>query len=396
MICERVRRQLGVYRELDRTERRAVARHLRNCDTCRQHWRDEQAVRALVGAVPVLDAPRGLERRLLAIPELAPRPVLSRPVPWLTLAVTSLLLGAATLAWESRGTPPSASLPPASQAAIGATETGPATAVARRLRPPAPAAAASEDLLLAQAEPQAEPPTHRPRAAGGRSAPIAAPDEPPLGPPAKPQPAAGAQPEPQRPRSTATPAPQRPAPSPTPATACVSVTALVFADLAGAGGLACPGCDGAFSDEDVALAKAAGLVLPGGMQVALYDLSEPGGHVLKESRLAPDGAAVAHEVGEVCGRLPIFVQLKLPAGSWAACPVTGSLERRVELAGEVSVSFPLTAGCPAPSPSPTSPPASPTPTAPATSEAGALPALPTVSPTSTPTPDRPADEVSAP
>ncbi len=159
---------------------------------------------------------------------------------------------------------------------------------------------------------------------------------------------------------------------------CLTLTALVFADVAGDGSLDCPGCDGVLTAEDRELAAAAGLDLPAGMQLVVYDLSEPGGSVLWEETLTPDGPAVTHEVNGVCGVLPLRVQLKLPAGAWAACPVVGALEREVTTPGDATVTFPLTAGCPLPTPtlSPTLVP--PTATAPPpTAAPGEQPATPT-------------------
>ena len=48
MNCRRVNLLLGVYRQLDRAERRMVDTHLRDCEACRQVWRDERRLRAVI------------------------------------------------------------------------------------------------------------------------------------------------------------------------------------------------------------------------------------------------------------------------------------------------------------------------------------------------------------
>ncbi len=188
MSCEHVRRQLGVYRDLDRTERRAVARHLRGCERCRQHWQDEQAVRALVCAVPLLDPPRSLESRLLAIPAVARRPLLPRPAPWLMLAAASLLLGAATLVWGPSNVPSTARDTGQDGAAVAGNAVGAelaardgglsATAVARRVAPAvAPRVEFGEAIALAAAATATPRPARR-RPVGGKVAPASMPNEP--------------------------------------------------------------------------------------------------------------------------------------------------------------------------------------------------------------------------
>jgi hypothetical protein len=128
----------------------------------------------------------------------------------------------------------------------------------------------------------------------------------------------------------------------------VTLTATVFADLAGAGPLAgCQGCDGTWDAADEARAAALGLSLPP-FQLSVYDA---GGRDLFEQRFDAAGRAVAEfTTGPLCGELPMRVQVLGGPDGWVACPASGGLTRGLTAAGETHVAFPLfpAAGCPVP------------------------------------------------
>jgi hypothetical protein len=202
--------------------------------------------------------------------------------------------------------------------------------------------------------------------------------------------AAPADPEPEDPEDPGAPeAPQgRTAPPPT--AACLSVTAELFADLAGAGGQACPACDGEWTPEDEAIAAAQGIALPGGLQLVLYDPADPNGAVWEWTSTA-DGRAwaeVAADLGGDCLAPPMVLELR-PRAGWAACPLGGALEVTLTAPGPQRVAFPLWPGCPlppatatvdpgalpaaTPTPGTPEPPAAPSPGAPTTPGATAGP-----------------------
>jgi hypothetical protein len=367
MSCERVRRQLGVYRELDRIDRRAVDQHLRACEGCRTQWQDEQRVRSLVRSVPLLDVPRGLEGRLLAIPA-APPPRLGPPrlVPWLLLATASLLAGG--LMVVSRGPGSGGAQPPGPMAAGLVAPIGQAAADERAgLAAGRPAATAllREHPPLDQAELRpaervafaAPPSAPRPPAPRRRPKPEPAVSEPALL-------AMATEPPPSAPVEDPEPAPRQPAtalPLPTAAPVCVDFVAELFVDLAGGDPAACPACDGQWSEEDERLATAAGLTVPRGLNLAAYDLSEPqAGRLISELDVHEAAPFVRARI-QACGALPIVLQVALPDAGWAACPVGGQLEYSANAPGEHRVSFPLVPGCPAPTPTPSVAPSEPPP-----------------------------------
>lgn len=74
-VCQRVQREMSVYRELDPDARRAVDRAVAECGRCSAAWADEQLVLAHLAAMPDLAPPARLKASLHAIPNTTPAPV---------------------------------------------------------------------------------------------------------------------------------------------------------------------------------------------------------------------------------------------------------------------------------------------------------------------------------
>ena len=389
MTCARIRRLIGVYRELDRPERRMLAEHLQGCESCRLAWRAEQQVLARLRSIPVLDPPARLEPRLLRIPSLAaPRPrgwLLPRLLPLALLALGGLLtLGdgrreasqaerAAPAELGRRGTP---GLPAAADASAAREVSLAASAAARpvdrqgrfALRTPE-AARLTEAQAPAAARPASapRPPAVRPRSIAG----LHGGDNDPFGgaggggnKPQQPDPG-----EPKAPRPSPVPS-QAPAPAEDPAPACVDLTLRLFAD--------CLDCDGQQQ-------PGSSLPLPEGLQYSVYDSSS---RALTEGLIEAQGeTAIALHLGLLCGRLPLQVQLLQIDPLWLACPALGGASRGIDRAGPTSLDFGLGHSCPAPTapPEPTEP-AEPTPAAgepsPAPPETPSPPATPGLAATS--------------
>jgi hypothetical protein len=400
VICERVRRQLGVYRELDRVERRAVAQHLAACPSCRAAWQEEQQARAVIVGVPRLEPPRGLEGRLLAIPATAGTARPGHPVmPWFAVTGVLLLLFGAGFVQLTSGR----SAPPVTNGAARVTSpetqaigSGP---IVRQIAPSMLLDKISRDeqaaVMLAQ---HTAPFTAVSVAARSVSAARAA--EPPANAAPAPltvDPGAGA-PGPGRglgagvhgeeddeaggKRATRTPVPPtEAAPLPSP-TVCVDIKVVAFADLVGGDSPDCPGCDGQWTPEDEAAAAAAGVVVPTWL-ATLYDLADPdtSTSTIDEKWLIVDGGQASYTF-KVCDEsFPIRVELSAPSTvDWFVCPLLGTLEQEVTSADITEVRFPMTLGCPAPTPPPSAtaltPPEDPAadPTAPAPTDTPEPPA----------------------
>jgi hypothetical protein len=357
--------------------------------------------------VPQLEPPRGLEGRLLAIPATAGVARSGHPVaPWLAVAGLLLLLfgaGQARLgtgesdapmdtapkvmlqAGEAGATAPTAVArhqAPSAAAGFGRGQTVAELQALGAVRAPAQVAAARP----LPARPAARPPVAAAPAPGASAAPGGAP-----APGAGPGP--GAQGTPDEPRSrprrsgTATPQPP-PSAEPLP-TACVDITVLAFADLAGGANPDCPTCDGRPSPADDAAAAAAGVVLPD-WQVTLYDPLNPdtSAATIREAHLTVAGGRGSYHFNscdfpDLSVHLPVRVQLRLQsADGWSVCPTLGRLEQDVTTAGSTTVLFPMTNGCPVPTPPPSATPGS------EPEEPGAAPA--TAAPTAEDTPAAPA------
>jgi hypothetical protein len=354
--CERVRRLLGVYGELDRPERRTIAQHLRDCAECRAHWAEELQVRALVHSVPVLEPPRGLQDRLLAIPSGPARGPGPRVAPWLTVAGAAILLGLVTGVGQVTRSADTASGVGGSVSVQAALPTV-VPRLAGPLRPTAAAGPTAPTDLAAPARPVAA----ARRAPGGRisagllpvpgSDPARTPTAEPRGAVPAGDASSGGDSEPAGGAAASDgqgetrPATLAPPTEP----ACVVVTVLAFADLAGTGTLGCPGCDGLWTPADAAAAAAAGVALPP-LQVSVYDPAQED-LVVFEGVLQPDGAMAELTLTD-CLRPGMRVQIKDPAGAWSPCPAVGAPVRVVAGQGPITLTFPLTAGCPAPVPEP--------------------------------------------
>jgi hypothetical protein len=395
MNCRRVNLLLGEYRHLDRAERRMVDAHLRGCDACRQARQDEVRVRAAIINIPSCEPTPGLEPRLRAIAASPPPPAAGGPsggvanrVGWLVAAVVGGVALFVASPWggpapggSPAGSDQAAGIRPAARSAVSsvgrAAGSLPETIVRRRgaVRWGTTAPEVPEDVVAGQGVEVAldAAPTVRLGAAEHRSASRPGADLPAKSVPVNPVPApaiaiadatSGPVDRPRRadppaappavnPQQTSTPRPvaTQPLASPTPR-GCVVITAQVFADLAGAGSLAdCPGCDGAWTAGDEALAAELGVVLPAGVQLAVYDANR---NVLVEETFdVQQSPMVEHAFEDLCFELPVSVALvNLPPG-WATCPVSGVVEQHVDTPGRAQVRFPLTSGCPIATPSAT-------------------------------------------
>lgn len=374
MNCERVRRQLGVYRELDRVERRALAQHLAGCPSCRAAWQEEQQARAVVAGVPRLEPPRGLEGRLLAIPATAGAARPAHPaLPWLAIAGLLLLLFGAGLVRKAPVGPGSTGDTVALLVAAPRAAAGEAAPIVRQAAPANPrddiSRAEQAAVLLARAQAPAPAVAVAARQVGlarpARPAATAAPAPAALEPGADVSAAGGGlgsggdidtHGERNGTRATRTPAsPTEPPPAPTPVpTVCVDITVVAFADLVGGDRPDCPGCDGQWTAEDEAAATAAGVVLPN-WPIALYDPLNPdtSSATIIEDELTVNGGQGSYRFTSCAVTLPVRVQLRLrPANDWTVCPTLNTLEQDVTSAGATEVRFPMTLGCPVPTPPP--------------------------------------------
>ncbi len=373
MSCEQVRRLLAVYGELDRPERRAVTQHLRGCPACRAQWAEELQVRALLHQVPVLSPPRGFEERLLAIPASPSAGAGPRALPWLAAAGAALLVGLGTMVVQ----------PPAPVSPGGGTAPTPpaAATVVSRLSAPAPRLAPPPTAQPAPAEPPVVAGARvsaRPAPGAGRAylglAPVVgvdptrSADQPVRG--GEPAGDTGGDGRGARARPTA------PAPTPT-APACVQVTLVAFADLAGVGSLEGPGCDGAWTEDVAVVAASASLALPP-LLVSAYDPAQDWLTQI-ERWIEGDGARVELALPD-CLHPGWRLRLRDPAGIWNPCPAVGATDRTVPDQGPATVGFPLTMGCPLPGPTPSSTPVGTAPVSgtatPADSPAPVAPATP--------------------
>jgi len=402
MNCPRVNRLLGVYSELDRSERRLVDAHVRACTACRQAWHDEVRIRSLIQRIDDWEPPPGLEARLRLAPTMVPALPsgiaggLAARLGMLAIAALAVtaVLGIAgreglTIGGLAEGL--------AGRAGAGSAVTLESAGNARSPGTAPDAVPRSRPVEITTPEGDAGRPTTR-RSAGRPSAPRPAPagltsvglagaDPRPgsLIPPQTPRTPPGTAPlEPHhrggdrgganRDRAAATARPAATAPStaaPPAPHACAVITARVFADVAGDGALdGCPGCDGRWSSHDQARAAELGVVLPEGLLIDVYDaIDAPLGEVIVVDRgtRVPE-ATVA--LGELCGVFPLTVQISALSG-WAPCPAVGTSATRVTAPGPSVVDFPLTLGCPAPSATATPSPApSATPTTPSVAPAG--------------------------
>ncbi len=384
MSCSRIRRLIGIYRELDRPERRMLAAHLRSCQRCQVAWRNEQELLRRVRAIPDLEPPAGLEGRLLRIPSLpAAQPrlrLLPRLLPLLLLVLGGLaglsggaviLLGEAP--WGGAGQPAASGLPSEpdsaarSDAAAAPMQPGASDPsldearlsapierqVERPLRTPRPAAPTALAALPDRAASGSRPglpgggvdPNGAPASSSRRSGSDEAPDSaggPDAGPRERPS-----APDPTR---QPPPAPTEPPSEPRPtelAQACVDLTLRIAAD--------CPVCEGAAPDPLPAL--------PEDLFWSVYDARSM---ALGEGSLQAAGRPrLEASLDRICGVLPLTVELHLTDPDWATCPASGTdLQRLVRSAGAHDLDFSLSRGCPVPtstpSPGATEPPDSPT------------------------------------
>jgi hypothetical protein len=128
----------------------------------------------------------------------------------------------------------------------------------------------------------------------------------------------------------------------------VALTVRAFADLAGGDDADCPGCDGRFDEADELRAAELGLRLPR-LLVAVYDPADESETATKREDWLVMGPALGTYATEICDvALPLVVELSPPAG-WSSCSGAG-LEQTLSEPGPAQVDFPLTVGCPAPSP----------------------------------------------
>ena len=367
MVCERTQRLIGVYRELDRAERRMVNEHLRGCSACQSAWQDELRVRAHMRMDRMLEPSRGFESKLLAIPRHVPAP--SPMTTWLRgigLALTALLGAALLTRMAGLGLPADAplngsslSVDPSAAILLG----GPGGLA----RPQAIARTTPVDLArgVEVAPPAANAGQMGPKAAGRPLVPSGA-ARPPAGsknpmatdaangeasdPPAEADAGADVTPgedEGEERRSAP--------PTVEPKLACVSVAVLLFADLAGDSGLDCQGCDGQYTDEDEAEAARRHLGLPSGLQLLLYAGDTPLLEQLVD--VDPESArqTVVLSACDVPAGGPIRVQLVGISEGWSLCPASPKLvDVSVDDEGHGSGQFALRADCPVLAPPPVS------------------------------------------
>ena len=345
MSCTRIRRLIGVYRELDRAERRMLASHLRECESCRLTWQAEQRVLNRLRAIPELEPPPGLQRELLAIPAL----LAGRPRGWsLPKLLPILLLGLLGGLWTLAGVktalftdaPDSAALgevaspdiEPIPGPGLGAVEVS--SAIERRhpmrLRTPEPARLAAR--LEAELDDSLTP-------AGNAALPGSRWAPPPftgndLSGQVDPNGSGQAPSEPSdddrgprdrkrnRPEPTLMPAPTALALS------CVDLTLRIFTE--------CPACSGE-------LPPGQALPLPVGIQYAVFNENT----TFAEGRIATAGAsALELSLDNLCEALPLTVEIYPPEDlDWRSCPQTGALSQEVREPGALLLEFGLTQTC---------------------------------------------------
>ena len=181
------------------------------------------------------------------------------------------------------------------------------------------------------------------------------------------------------PPPTATPLP--PTSTPTPVEQQIVVEA--FLDVAGPGGLACPGCDGIYSPAD----QAANAVNPlPNMDFLLKEAAT--GRVLARQTTVLDTQGRARTVFRVPGDLTqdLIVELAAPPAGFELCPTT-SRSRRIRpedfILGTHLEQFSFWRGCPLPSPTPTGTAAVPAEASPTAPRATPTVAKPRATPTAT-------------
>jgi len=360
MSCTRIRRLIGVYRGLDRAERRMLATHLRGCEQCRSTWSAEQDLLRRVRAIPELDPPAGFEGRLLNIPAL----VSTQPRTWLLPRLLPLVLLAlgGLLALDGRGLPVhliasgNAGAGAGAQASLGAAvDSAEAVSVSGEAGASRPAHALGLPVArlgrITLLTPQPEQKPLPPVVPAGRGATRSAFGQSFTGISGKPESSdlkANGIPEDTDAPSAETNSnrsrnqdagknptePPPPTTSPAPsqvALACVDLTLQVFSD--------CPDCDGA-------LPPGLALPLP---SVLYYDVYDSRQAALLEGLLEPDGKSrIEQRLESLCGSLPLTVQLRFTDPDWRSCPTGDSLRRLVTSDGVHSLEFGLTRGCPAP------------------------------------------------
>lgn len=97
MTCRNVRNKLSAYidGELTGTEMLAIRSHLTHCPECEREERSQRAFKRLLGAMPCIEPPSGLEERLLSAIRQEQKATRSW---WPQLKMASLTAGVAAVA----------------------------------------------------------------------------------------------------------------------------------------------------------------------------------------------------------------------------------------------------------------------------------------------------------
>jgi len=330
--CARCRAAIAEFPGLDRAKQHAMTDHAAGCPACARHLDDARRVVAYMrGLNPVLPS-AGLMPRLLAAPRQVPPPTAALGRFALLIAVLAVV-GVAVMR-DQIALPDQAQAvrPPATEAAAALpvpVERRGAVGLTTRVAPtPGPAGAPAPDAVAAEpSRPGRGRLAAAPQDQGNDVAPLPAvpPTEPPGAPPTR---------------------RNRPAPSPTPEPpplVCGSIVVRVFTDVAGTGGVPCAGCDGRLSAEDLVVAQALGLTLPG-FQLAVHRGEGTPGPPLFERTIQEVGQVASHTFEFECDQTgPMLLEIAGDLGPWQPC--SAAVQGPVTMPGQYAIDIGLTTVC---------------------------------------------------